>query len=96
MRFWSQAPTFVESEAQEVVVSPQISGRRMAKVALATSAMAARRCSLLTNFRRNPSELPFRSVRVRASHPFEASVGPETVESEKKPPSQYVAVESLS
>ena len=28
MRFWSQAPNFLESEAQAVVPSPQISGRR--------------------------------------------------------------------
>src|SRR5207237_9860502 len=42
MRFWFHAPNWVESEAQVVVPSPQMWGRRTWKVALAMSTMAAR------------------------------------------------------
>ena len=41
MRFRSQAPNFVESEAQVVPAGPRISGLRMASVALVTLAQAA-------------------------------------------------------
>jgi hypothetical protein len=93
--FSHQAPRCLESEAQAVVLSPQIAGLRACSVPLATIATALRRFSTVVYRRRNARSWYVAPCCVAFIRSLRTGVRADAMQTKQKPRPKHRAVEIL-